>query len=168
MIGLRSCPVRFKEVFTEKTLQIQVNQFFTVTQMFETYIPMLSTEFGINQNDIEIAVAGRQVGGYLPEESPPLNPTSRRLCDIWGPDIKDLSFYVRNKTCVYPKIAKQKKEREENIVNVDKTLSLGDCPICLEFTATPRRYECCHGVCSLCYDRCKEMSITRCSLCRSV
>jgi hypothetical protein len=166
MIGLRSRQISFKEVFTTSILNLYVNPFHTVTQFIETARPLLSSQFGINQNEIEIIESGQYVNGIRPESAPSLVPESRRLCDIWGPELKYLSFYVRRKNFQYPELENNRTVRESNQVHVGE-LQLGECPICLDSTSLIRRYHCIHGVCSTCYRRCQTASINTCSLCRS-
>ena len=164
MIGLRSISINFKEVFTVRTLQFQINPFFTVTQMIESLRPSLSVQFNINSDEIEIVPAGQYINGNPPESAPALVPSSRRLCDIWGPELRYLSFYVRRKNFVYPQIERHIREREANNNQISYE---GECPICLESTSVTRRYDCNHGVCTTCYGRCQAASITVCSLCRA-
>ena len=174
MLGLRSRPINFKEVFTVRTLQFQINPYFTVTQMFESLRPALAVQFDINSDDIEIVESGQYIDGVLAEAAPSLEPSSRRLCDIWGEDLRNLSFYVRRKNFIYPQIERNRREREarqiQNIA-IESNSYLGDCPICLESTSITNRYSCSHGVCSTCYNRCQLASIASircCSLCRAV
>jgi hypothetical protein len=164
MIGLRSQQISFKEVFTTRVVNVYVNPFHTTTQFIETTRPLLSREFGINQNEIEIVPSGQYINGNPPEAAVALVPSSRRLCDIWGPQLRYLSFYVRRKNFVYPQIETPIRGREEshNPSSYD-----GECPICLETGSITRRYSCIHGLCSSCYGRCRSASIDICSLCRS-
>jgi hypothetical protein len=164
MIGLRSRQISFKEVFTTRVVNIYVNPFHTTTQFIETTRPLLSREFGINQNEIEIVPSGQYINGNLPESASALVPESRRLCDIWGPELRYLSFYVRRKNFVYPQIERHIREREVNNSQISYD---GECPICLETTSITRRYSCIHGLCTTCYCRCQAASINICSLCRS-
>ena len=170
MIGLRSRPVNFKEVFTVRTLQFQINPFFTVTQMIDSLRPILAVQFNINSDDIEIVESGQYMNGGLAEEAPCLVPSDRRLCDIWGQDLRNVSFYIRRKNFIYPQIERSIREREENqrqTSNIVISSFIGECPICLESTSVTRRYNCSHGVCATCYGRCQESSIMGCSLCRA-
>lgn len=164
MIGLRSQQISFKEVFTTRVVNVYVNPFHTTTQFIETTRPLLSREFGINQNEIEIVPSGQYINGNLPESASELVPESRRLCDIWGPELRYLSFYVRRKNLVYPEIERHIREREVNNSQISYD---GECPICLETTSITRRYSCIHGLCSSCYGRCQAAYINICSLCRS-
>ncbi len=170
MLGLRSRPINFKEVFTVRTLQFQINPYFTVTQMIETLRPSLAVQFNINSDDIEIVESGQYTPGGLAEAAPGLEPSNRRLCDIWGEELRNVSFYIRRKNFMYPQIERNRREREQNLTNINENeiiTSIGDCPICLESTTIFRRYSCSHGVCSVCYERCRTASIHTCSLCRS-
>lgn len=172
MLGLRSRTINFKEVFTVRTLQFQINPFFTVTQMIESLRPSLAVQFDINSDDIEIVESGQYMEGYLAEEAPGLVPSNRRLCDIWGEDLRNVSFYVRKKNFIYPQIETRRREREaRQNTAIESNSYLGDCPICLESTLITNRYSCIHGVCSSCYHSCQLASIASircCSLCRSV
>jgi len=172
MNGLRSRLVDFKEVFTIRTLKFSINPDFTITQMIESLTPLLAVQFNINENDIEIVETGQYIPGCLSEAAPSLEPSNRKLCDIWGEDLRIVSFYVRRKSFMYPQIERNRREREarQNIV-IESNSYLGDCPICLESTSITNRYSCSHGVCSTCYDLCQSASIASvrcCSLCRSV
>ena len=164
MLGLRTRTINFKEVFTVRTSQYQINPFFTVTEMLESLRPSLAVQFDINSDDIEIVESGQYMDGYLAEEAPGLVQSNRRLCDIWGEDLRNVSFYVRKKNFIYPQIETRRREREENI---ERQAYMGDCPICLESTRISRRYRCSHGLCSTCYGRCQLALINCCSLCRS-
>lgn len=164
MIGLRSIAINFKEVFTVRTLQFQINPFFTVTQMIESLRPSLSAQFNINSDDIEIVESGQYINGIQPEAAAALVPSSRRLCDIWGPELRYLSFYVRRKNFIYPQMSRHIRGREESH---NPASYHGECPICLDSTSLIRRYSCIHGICSTCYGRCRSASINICSLCRS-
>jgi len=42
----------------------------------------LATQFGINENEIEIVESGQYDSDYLPEEAPSLVPSDRKLCHI--------------------------------------------------------------------------------------
>jgi hypothetical protein len=170
MIGLHSLPISFKEVFTTTTINVHVNPFHTIMQFIETTRPSLASHFGINENEIEIIESGQYVNGNMPESAQALVPESRRLCDIWGPQLSNLGFYIRRKNFVYPQIERRIREREENqsqTSNIDISSVIGECPICLESTTITRRYSCSHGVCATCYGRCQVASITVCSLCRA-
>lgn len=170
MIGLRSRQISFKEVFTTRVINVHVNPFHTITQFIETTRPLLAREFGINENEIDIVPAGQYINGNIPESAPALVPELRRLCDIWGPELKYLAFYIRRKDFVYPQIERRIREREENqsqTSNIDVSSFIGECPICLESTSITRRYDCSHGVCATCYGRCQAASINVCSLCRA-
>ena len=161
MIGLRSRQISFKEVFTTRVINVNVNPFHTITQFIETTRPLLAREFGINENEIEIVPAGQYINGNPPESAPALVPESRRLCDIWGSELVYVGFYIRRKNFVYPELENNRTARESN------QLQIGECPICLDSTNLIRRYRCIHGICSTCYGRCRSASINICSLCRS-
>lgn len=170
MIGLRSCSIAFKEVFSNRKFKFYINQFLTVTQFIATIKPLLETNFGIREDEIEIVEAGQCVNGYLAEEASSLLPSSRKLYQVWGADLKNLAFYVRRKNYVYPQIEnirRQREEKQNNIRHIESISYVADCPICLETTTLARRYSCVHGICSQCYTRCQSSSITICSLCRS-
>jgi|LakMenEpi03Aug12_release.lakeMendotaPanAssembly.Ray.scaffolds.fasta_scaffold653516_2 hypothetical protein len=170
MLSLHTIPIRFKAVFTNITLIIHVNPFYTVMEFLETFSHILASHFGINDNDIELVESGQYINGNIPESAQVLVPDSRRFCDIWGPQLRHLAFYVRRKNVVYPQIERQIRQREENqilISNVEMSSFIGDCPICLESTTLIRRYSCSHGVCTTCYIRCQAASMVVCSLCRA-
>lgn len=163
MIGLRSRPVNFKEIFTVRTLQFNINPFITVRQLINNLRPELATQFGINENEIEIIESGQYYLGCLPEEAPALVPSDTKLCYIWGENLQNLAFYVRRTNYLYPQIETSRGNRQNNSQNI----ITGDCPICLEGSSLTTRYRCSHGVCGPCYARCQIASISVCSLCRS-
>ena len=179
----RMISVSFKEVFTTRIIQININPCHTIRQMIEIIRPQLSVHFGINEDEIEIVESGQNNYGLeLPSEAAPsLVPSSVKVGDIWGQNLQQLSFYVRIKNYIYPEIEnwrrhhqiengirypqienlRRQTNRENNIVSSD------DCPICLESSVLIMRYSCIHGVCDTCYSRCQSASISSCSLCRA-
>ena len=170
MLGLRSRPVNFKEVFSIRTLQFHINPFITVSQLINNLRPELATQFGINENEIEIVESGQYDSDYLPEEAPSLIPSDRKLCHIWGENLEHLAFYVRRRNHLYPQFEASRRQRQINrlsITNNSPTVFTGDCPICLESSLLTRRYSCIHGVCATCYQHCQTANITLCSLCRA-
>jgi hypothetical protein len=171
MIGLRSIPINFKEVYTIRTSQFHINPFITVRQLINNLRPELAIQFGINENEIEIVESGQYHLGCLPEEAPALLPSDEKLYEIWGENLQYVSFYVRRKNHVYPQI---EAARRRTLTRASDTSNLtpqntftGDCPICLENLLLTIRYGCSHGVCSGCYSRCQLASINVCSLCRA-
>lgn len=172
MIGLRSRPVNFKEVFNVRILQFHINPFITVSQLIDNLRPELAVQFNINENDIEIVESGQYILGCLAEEAPELVPSNRKLCHIWGENLENLAFYVRRKNHIYPQIENARRQREANQnINTSNPAPqngfIDDCPICLESSLLTRRYNCSHGICSQCYQNCLSASISVCSLCRS-
>lgn len=171
MIGLQTRPVHFKEIYSERTLRFNINPYFTITQMMETLRPYLSSQFGINQDDIEIIVSGQYEPGRPAEAAPALMPSNIKLCNIWGNDLQNLAFYIRRKNYLYPQLEAYREERNVNnevpvLGNLGSGFN-GQCPICLDHTNLIRRYNCIHGVCSTCINRCEALSIRQCPLCRS-
>lgn len=164
MIGLHSCLVSFKEVFTTKKIDIYINPYFTVTQFIETIRPVLSRNFGINENELDIVESGQFRLGLLAEEAPALEPSSSLLRSRWGEQLKNVSFYVRRKNFQYPQV---ESVRIDATSTSNVVIYNDDCPICLETTRISRRYMCSHGICSACYQHCISRSISICSLCRS-
>ena len=170
MLGLRSYPVTFKEVFTSRTVDIHINPCFTLTQFIETVRPHLSSSFGINQNELDIVEAGQYRNCLMPERAPALAPSGSQLSSHWGENLDGLSFYVRRKNYQYPEFQVPRISLRTNGssgITISSDIYSGDCPICLETTSISRRYMCSHGVCLQCYQHCQSRSITICSLCRS-
>jgi hypothetical protein len=173
MIGLHSRQVNFKEIFSETSLKFNINPYFTVTQMIETLRPHLSTQFGINQDDIEIIVSGQYEPGRPAEAAPALRPSNIKLCNIWGPDLQNLSFYIRRKNYSYPQLEALRTNIEDRYLNLLSSSDNsgdgfnGQCPICLNITNLERCFECDHGVCLRCFNICLDYSIRHCSLCRA-
>lgn len=169
MLGLLSRPVLFKAVFSSKTMHCQINPFITIEQLIDTLRPHLSTQFGINQNEFELVVADQYELGIPPENALRLEPSNDKLCLRWGENLEGLTFYVRRRNYVYPQVDTYFRDISNRATssNIKDSTFLGDCPICLETTTLMKRYKCVHGVCSSCYDRCQESSITICSLCRT-
>ena len=134
--------------------------------------PELAIQFGINENEIEILEAGQYVSGRLAQEAPGLAPSDIKLHHIWGKNLQNLAFYIRRKNHVYPQIENARRNREAN-QNINtpnhfpQNKIIEDCPICLESSLLIRRYNCSHGICAQCYNRCLLSSIYCCSLCRS-
>jgi len=170
MIGLRSRPVNFKEVFTVRTLQFHINPFITVNQLINNLRPELATQFRINEDEIEIVESGQYYPDRLSEEAPGLVPSNTKLCHIWGENLQNLAFYVRRKNYVYPQFQVNRRQRQiasSSSETYSQTTFTGECPICLESCSLTRRYICSHGICNPCYQRCQSESFTVCSLCRS-
>jgi hypothetical protein len=166
MLGLRSCPVNFKEVFATRIIQLHINPFYTVTRFLETVTPILQNE--LNVNGIEIVEAGQTINGIPSEAAPALHQSDTRLCDIWGQSLKNVSFYLRRKNYRYPEFDSNIESiAETSVVDTVTSQSVEECPICLETTRLTQRYNCAHGICSLCYHQCQLEEITFCSLCRS-
>ena len=171
MLGLRSIPINFKEVYTIRSSQFYINPFITVRELINNLRPELAIQFGINENDIEIVNAGQYYLGCLPEEAPALVPSDEKLCEVLGENLQYVSFYVRRKNNVHPQI---ESARRRTLTSASDTSNLtpqntftGDCPICLESCQLTIRYGCSHGVCSGCYSCCQLASINVCSLCRA-
>lgn len=154
MVGLRHCLVNFKEVFGTRILEIPINPSLNVTQFLENIKIILVSEFNINSDDIEIVETGQTTFMGQPEAAPKLTPSLIRISELWGENLQ-VSFYVRKKNNPYTGF-------RTNI-----TRSNNECPICLESSILIRRYNCSHGICEICYERCQEVSINTCSLCRS-
>jgi len=170
MLGLRSQPVNFKEVFTNKKLQFHINPFINVNQLINNLRPVLARQFGINENEVEIIEAGQYDSEFLPEEAPALVPSDTKLCHKWGEKLQNLAFYVRRRNYLYPEFEANRRQREINripIINTSPVVFTGDCPICLESSLLTRRYTCSHGICSECYSSCQSASFMVCSLCRA-
>jgi len=168
MLGLRSRPVNFKEVFTVRTLQFHISPFITVRQLINNLRPQLATQFGINEDEIEIVEAGQYNLGCLPEEAPALVPSDTKICHFWGEFLQNLAFYVRRRNYVYPQIQVNTRQRQiASSETYSQITFTGECPICLESCSLTRRYICSHGICNPCYQRCQSESFTVCSLCRS-
>ena len=174
-MSFKTWTINFKEVFTVRTLQIQINPLVTVTQMIEYVRPLLAVKFDINLDDIEIVDSEQYMEGYLAEEAPELVPSNRKIYDFRCENRMHILFYVRRKNFIYPQIERNIREREARLnisnISIKSNSYLGDCPICLESTLITNRYSCIHGVCSTCYNRGKLVSIASvrcCPLCRSV
>lgn len=153
MIGLRSRPVMFKEVFTSKVLQFQINPFITTSQLINTLRSDLSIQFGISENDLEIVEAGQYNYG-IPELAPPLQPSNIKLSQKWGENLQNLAFYVRRKNYNYPEYTHNGR-------------IIGECPICYENVLISSRYQCSHSICSCCYSICRQNGYINCPTCRS-
>lgn len=156
----RLIPISFKQVFTTNTIQININPFVSVNQLVSNVKPILANHFGINSDDIEIVESGQNNNNSVPELAPALVPSVTELYNIWGENLRYLAFYVRKKNQVYPQVNEIRRRREQSSFT-------GECPICLESSQLTRRYNCRHGVCSHCYERCQTASINTCSLCRA-
>lgn len=153
-----SVPINFKQVFSSNTLRININPFISVNQLMNEIKPILERHFGINSDDIEIVETG-QYDNSIPELAPALVPSFRELNDTWGGNLRNLAFYVRKKNQIYPQVDENRRRREQHMF-------ISECPICLETCQLNLRYNCIHGVCSHCYERCVISDINRCSLCR--
>lgn len=164
MIGLHSQSMVFKEVFTNKTLNINVNPFVTVGQFLTNVIPIISRRFEMNEDEIEIVEAGQSMQAHTDEFAPALVSSTRKLTDLWGRNLKYVSFYVRNKNTQYPQIERIRKIMTLTSEIVQYT---GECPICLDSSQLSRRYDCLHGICTTCFSMCRTASISTCSLCRA-
>ena len=166
IIGLSSRSINFNEIFSIRTLQFQVNPFLTITQFMRIMIPILATQFLINENDIEIVECGQYGLEVPPELAPSLVISSTKLCERWGETPQELSFYVRRKNYLYPQLQNYRRS-ETNNINSEITRVMGECSVCFEDIPLSLRYQCSHGICSNCYTSCIQHNYIICPNCRS-
>ena len=119
--------------------------------------PILATQFQIDEDELEIVEAAQNSFTGQSESAPSLIPSDSKLYELWGIGLQNVAFYVRRKNFHYPNFENQRNNIRYN----------GDCPICLEHCGLYRRYNCTHGICLGCYNRCQIINFNVCSLCRS-
>jgi hypothetical protein len=164
-MSLQSKPVTFKEVWSTNTRTLHINPHWTITQFIETIRQPISSEFYVN--DFEIVETGQDLLGIPAEDAPCLEKSDIKLKQKWGPEL-NVSFYVRRKNHIYPEL--QNYYLRLNGINVrndvNNPLRQTECPVCFEITALVNRYSCSHGICNMCFHRCRESNFTNCPLCR--
>ena len=98
MSNLRYCGIDFKEAFGADTVRMLVSPGWSYTQFIENVSPILSREFEIPKEQLELVEAGQYIHGVAPENAPALNPAEiETLARKWGDELKYLSFYIRRK-----------------------------------------------------------------------
>jgi|LauGreDrversion4_2_1035121.scaffolds.fasta_scaffold00072_20 hypothetical protein len=160
--------ITFKEVFTDRTVSMEINSNLTITEFINISRQTLSQQLNIYEYEIEIIKAGQRRDWFLPEEFPSLNPSSATIKEIWGLETTDLSFYIRKKNNIYPEIEFSRRQRISCGISEEMRHDsyLDNCPVCLDTTTVYRKYHCSHGICLNCYDLCRNNRIISCSLCR--
>ena len=148
--------VLFKEVYTTRILGLHLDPQMTVCEFMNSSRDTLSSYFGINNHDMQLVVCGQ----VLAEAGHALIPSPQKLSDIWGEQLRHLSFYVRRKNYEY----------NHQLQNHFFTPRIEDneCPVCFTVSELSRPYACAHGICAQCYHGCRMASIINCCLCRSV
>ena len=141
-------PVYFKQVWTTNTHIIPVNPELTVTEFIELVKPMLSTQFNIDVDELEII----ETGSIASETAHPLVSSVKKLRELWGDELKTAAFYVRRKNFEYPQA---EHLRQRQIIE-----TTDNCPVCFECTTVTRRFNCIHRVCQECYVNCVSSEIT--------
>jgi hypothetical protein len=151
-------PIYFKEVWTTNTCEININPSLTIERFIESVSGQLSTEFNIDENELDIIEAGQCIFDIASEDAPALIPSNITLQHKWGETLKDVSFYVRRKNYQYPASQTYRELRATE----------HECPICLENGSVMFRFNnCCHSVCSFCRINCQRVNYFICPLCRA-
>jgi hypothetical protein len=167
-----SALINFKEIYTVRSLQMLVYLQISVTEFINETSGLLSSHFGINEDELEIVLSG-QYSEELPSEAmPALTPSDITLSELWGDRLHNIAFYIRRKNQIYPHAFRVTAPIGDQVVNplhtqMHTNICVDDCPICLEHGELVRRYDCTHGICTTCYVGCINSNITNCSLCRA-
>lgn len=148
--------VSFKEVYKTRVLELPLDPEMTVAELLEFVSNDLSVHFGINNHDMQLVACGQ----VLAEAGHALMPSPQKLRDIWGEQLRHLSFYVRRKNYEY-------NHQLQNHFFAPR-IEDNECPVCFTVAELSRPYACTHGICAQCYHGCRMASIITCCLCRSV
>jgi len=169
MFGLLSRPVYFKEVFSTRTVILNINPNLPIDQFINIIKRPLSIHFGINEEEIEVVECGQNIIGLQPEDAPSLSPSPVKLKSVWGVNLSNLAFYLRRKNYQYPQFENNRNNsgNVDSLVNQNPLTLNSVCPICFETTNLRTPFNCEHGVCTDCFRRCQSFSISNCSVCRA-
>lgn len=173
MFGLLAKPVYFKEVFSTRTIILNINPNLPIDQFIIIVREPLSIHFNISINEIELVLCGQDIIGLQAEDAPSLSPSPVKLRSVWGENLTNLAFYVRRKNYQYPQFRYNRiNTNNDELVSYPNPLLFnntidGLCPICLDSTSLRTPFNCDHGVCSDCFRRCQTFSISNCSICRT-
>jgi len=180
-MSLTGISVAFKEVFTNDVRWYPLKPSWSVRQMVETLRPHLARDF--NTNEFDIVETGQDLPGIPAEAGQPLELSNITLKNKWGKDLR-ISFYIRRRNYSYfelqnlnlpRQIDTESNDIEMTTINpiITNSITVTECPICLENVPTFTRYRCAHGVCNDCYYRWQYASETNignvptCAYCRS-
>jgi hypothetical protein len=96
-------PVNFKEVFSTNVKTYQVNPAWTTRQLFENVRDQILIDF--ETSNFELVLCGQEV--IVPEMAPALTISDNLTLknDIFGPEMRIISFYVRKVNHQYPQMA---------------------------------------------------------------
>jgi hypothetical protein len=83
----------FKKVFGEDTVRLIISPGWTYEQFIDNTYTILSREFDIPKEQLELVEAGQSDS----EKAPALEPFDETMASKWGSKLKYLAFYVRQK-----------------------------------------------------------------------
>ena len=90
--------ITIKEVFTANTRQYVIYKEWTTGQLLDNLYPLLSADFNIAIENVEIVgslhINNIAVGA---EYDPAINPSDITVEELWGENLTYVAFYVRNK-----------------------------------------------------------------------
>ena len=87
--------IDIKEVFTSNTRKYVIYKEWTTKQLLDNLYPLLSAEFNIPIEDIEIVASLHAAAGS--EKGPAIEPSDNIVIDLWGEKLMYVAFYVRHK-----------------------------------------------------------------------
>lgn len=142
--------IRFKVVYTENTVNYNVNPHWKLDDFFNIIKTKIIRDFNIEQ--FELVEAGQNTWNGRAEEADALDIRQNiSLYEKYGANLK-VSFYIR------PIIDTRVNANIDNI--------LEECVICYTSSQLQRFYGCIHPICTDCIISCNQNSIHRCSICR--
>jgi len=159
--------VYFKEVYGSEIHSCMVDPNWTISEFIRYVTPILSRQFGIIENQLDIIVPDSHQ--EIPaERQRPISNTDDTI-GTWG-DLKYLAFYVRRRNHIY------ERERTATVAPATATVEEEErqcCPVCFEGENNlTSRYNCIHHICVQCFDiwssiRTRTRTTNSCPVCRS-
>jgi len=87
--------IDIKEIFTSNTRKYVIYKEWTTKQLLDNLYPLLSAEFNIEIENIEIVASIHAAAGS--EKAPAIEPSDNTVIDLWGEKLMYVAFYVRHK-----------------------------------------------------------------------
>ena len=143
--------ITFKEVYTSNTREYSISSDWTLEELYRNVGPQISTDFGINQNEIDLVDTCNSYITFagLPVETYPALPRTNAtfIKDLCGVNMEHLAMYIR---------------KSNNIIREQ-----GQCMVCLEDKILEPYYTCGHKMCAQCYSNCLLCNRKFCPMCRN-
>ena len=87
--------IDIKEIFTDNTRKYVIYKEWTTKQLLDNLYPLLSAEFNIEIENIEIVASLNAAAGS--EQALAIEPSDITVMDLWGNSLMYVAFYVRRK-----------------------------------------------------------------------